>query len=74
MIAGLLKMMPFLEKLDPETVDLLVAFGTRAVQSGDVNGYVKRHLKKIVETTQFVEVEVTDVTPKPGHPDAVRKR
>lgn len=73
MIAGLLKLMPFFEKLDPETVELLVAFGTRAVQSGNPNEYVKRHLKKIIDTTQFVEVEVTDVTPKSGKAGTVKR-
>lgn len=63
-VAKVLQLMPFIDKLDPETVECFVEFAKRAMNSGDVNEYVKRHLKKILATTRMVEVEYEDVTPK----------
>lgn len=39
----------FLEKLDTDTLTLLTRFIMRGVRSGDLNGYVKRHVRRLLE-------------------------
>lgn len=52
LIAGVLELM---QKLDPETVSLFVRFVEKAKSTGDLNGFVKRSLRRILEEPEVVD-------------------
>lgn len=61
-LGKLMAMVPALQRLDPETVDLLVAFVQKAVQQPDANEFIKRACRNALDddqpTGQEIEVKI----------------
>jgi hypothetical protein len=47
--AGLFKLYDAFKTLDSDTVTVLTRFVMRGVKSGDLNGYVKEHLQRVLD-------------------------
>ena len=45
----LIKLVDHLKSLDADTITLLTRFVLRGVKSGNLNGFVKRHLTRILD-------------------------
>lgn len=47
--AGLIKLYEAFKQLDADTLTVLTRFVMRGVKSGNLNGYVKTHLERVLD-------------------------
>lgn len=58
--AGILKLYEAFKQLDADTTTVLTRFVMRGVRSGNLNGYVKVHLQRVLDEEDAAAIQQRD--------------